>query len=302
MPLSSKLHNDELLSAVSVKYQNVGYIADKVFPEVPVVKTSDKYRIYARNFRLPQTKVANKGLSNEHQFDVSTATYNLQKHGLRDLISDDEEDNYDQASLRRDTTEELTDKILLRKEKSIADLFTSTNWSLGVSLAATAAWSSNSTASNPIPLMDTAATTILNNSGFLRNFAIIPHVSKVNAKNHTSIADRVKYTSAEITDNTLKGLFDLQELLVPTAQIDTAAEGIADSIGDVWPDIVFVGYKPPRASPKAPSCGYTFTKKGKFYVTRYREEGREGEWIDVKSHYDQKIVASLTGYLIKDVV
>jgi len=299
MPRQSNLHVDRLLSQISVKYRNTECIATEVFPIVPVNKESDLYRIYTRNFRIPYTKRANKGLSREHQFEVSTASYFLEKHALKDYISDDDMMNYDNADLRLDTTEELTDKIDQRMEKSVADLFTSTNWSLGVSLTSAQQWSANTTASNPIPLMDTATTTILHNSGYRSNFSIIPRDAFVAAKNHVSLLDRTKYTSREMTPAIMEGLFDVGKILIPNAIHDTSAEGQTESIAPLWGDNVFVGYRAPRPSPKLPSAGYIF-QRNKPAVKRWRVEERESEAIEVNKQYQAKIVASLTGYLIRD--
>jgi hypothetical protein len=302
MPLRNQLHVDQLLSNISVKYFNADYIADQVFGKLPVKKDSDLYRTYARNFRLPETKRAIKGKSREHSFDVSTASYVLEKHGLKDYVADDEAENYDLADLRADTTEELTDVILRRKEKSCADLFTSANWSLNVSLAAANAWSANTTVSNPIPLFDTAASTINANSGFLPNFGIIPRNSFVAAKNHVSVLDRVKYTSKEMNKEIMAGLFDLEEVLVPNSQVDTSEKGVADSISSLWrQDNVFVGYREKSPSPRKPSCGYTFMKN-KPLVKRWRDEEREADAIEVNMSYQCKIIASLAGYLIIDTL
>lgn len=301
MPSRNQIHVDTLLSQISVKYQNRMFIADQVFPVLPVKKTSDLYRVYDRNFRLPETKRANKAESREHNFEVSTASYNLEKHSLRDLVSDDDADNYDIADLRADTTEELTDKILLRREVHVASLFTSTSWSQNVSLTSAQQWSLDTVTSNPIPVMDTAAATVLEQSGFAHNFSIIPHRAMIAVKNHSSIIERIKYTSINITEQMLAGLLDTPNLLVPKAVIDSSAEGVAASIAPIWGDNAFVGYKSPRPSPLKPSAGYIF-QKTRPMVKRWREEAREGEMIEVTQHYQAKVVASLAGYLIKDLL
>lgn len=301
MPFRNQIHVDQLLSSISVKYRNTMFIADQVFPVLPVKKTSDLYRVYDRNFRLPETKRANKAESNEHNFQVSTSSYNLEKHSLKDLVSDDDADNYDIADLRADTTEELTDKILLRREVHVASLFTSTSWSQNVSLASGQQWSSDTTTSNPIPVFDTAAVTVLENSGVAHNYAIIPKRGMIAIKNHSSIIDRIKYTSRDITEAMIAGLLDVPNLLVPKAVLDSAAEGVTSSIAPIWGDNAFVGYKPDRASPLKPSAGYIF-QKTRPMVKRWREEAREGEFIEVTQHYQARVIASLAGYLIKDVL
>lgn len=301
MPKANQMHVDKLLGNVSVKYKNAEYIADQVFPKVPVKTDSDVYRVYARNFRVPETKRANKGLAKEHEFDVSTAGYQLQNHALKDYISDDDKDNYDQASLEQDTVEELTDTIDRRKELSVAQLFTTTSWSLNVSLAATAAFNLDTTVSNPIPIFDTASTTMLGESGFMPNYGILPRAGMIGCKNHQSVHDRLKYTTSEIDAVKLAALFGVPQLLIPTAQYDSAAKGATSVIAPIWGDSAFLGYKPERPSLKRPSAGYTFEKAAP-RVKRWRDEERESDGIKVEIKYVPKVVASLAGYLIKDIV
>ena len=298
-PIQRTAHIDQLLSSLSVKYRNEEYIADQVFPTVMVKKQSDLYRVHSRNFRLPETLAHSSGLAREHQFEVSSSSYVLQNHKLKDYISDDEQDNFDLSDLRAETTEELMDVILRRKEKAVADLFTTTSWSQNVSLAA--AWSSNTVTTNPIPTMDTAATTIIHNSGKKPNYMILPRAGFVSAKNHVSLLDRTKYTSKEMTAGIMAGLFDVEQVLVPVSSIDSSAEGAADSVGSLWgSDIAFLGFKPARPAMRTPSAGYVF-QKATPTVRRWREEEREADAIEVRLKFVPKVVASLAGYLVKGV-
>jgi hypothetical protein len=299
MPFRNQIHVDQLLSRVSVKYRNEMYIAMQVFPELQVKKDSDLYRIYDRNFRLPQTKRANRAAARWHNFEVSTGTYNLEEHALKDLVSDRDAANYDLANLRAETTEELTDKIMLRMEKHVADLFTSTSWSQNVSLSAAQQFSLDTTTSNPVPIFDTGTTVVIENSGFMPNMSIIPHRTMLDIKNHSSIIERIKYTSIQITENMLAGLLGVQNLLVPKAVLDTAAEGVTASISPVWGDNAFIGYRAPSPSPLKPSCGYVF-RSSRPLVKRWRDEELAGEKIEAGMRYQAKVVASLAGYLIKD--
>lgn len=299
MPLKNQLHIDKLLSNISVKYTNQEYIADKVFPTVPVVEDSNKFRIYVKNVKLPETKRAPKAVAREHNFEVTTSGYLLEEHALKSYVGDEEADNYDIADLRSDATEELTDVIMRRREKMVSDLFTSTSWSLGVSLASGAAFSDNTTTSNPIPIFDTGTSVIIQNSGYQPNFGILPRAGFVSAKNHISVLDRVKYTSKEMTASMLAALFGLPELLIPLTMIDTAALGVAESLSALYAH-AFIGYKPPSASPFKPSCGYIF-EKNLPRVRRWRDEERKAEAVEVQMKLQPKVVASLTGYLIKGI-
>lgn len=309
MPTKLQLHVDQQLSNISIKYKNDNYIASEMFPEVPVKKDSDLYRIYDRDFRLPETIRSPKGVAREASFNVTTGQYILAQHSLKDYVSDRDAENYDVTDLRADTTEFLTDKILLRMESDVAQLFinqtssgnTNTSWSLKHSLSTAQQWNSDTVTSNPIPQMDTAATVVLENSGQVANYAMLPHRCLIAAKNHVSVIDRIKYTSADITPAMIAGLFDVPQLLVGKAVVDTAAEGITASISPVWGDNVFMGYKPAKASPMAPSAGYIFRNNIPM-VKRWRAEERQSEAIEVNLHYQAKVVASLAGYLLQDVL
>lgn len=309
MPLKNQLHVDQLLSNISVKYKNANYIASEMFPEVPVKKDSDLYRVYDRDFRLPETIRSNKGVAREASFNVTTSSYILAQHSLKDYVSDRDAENYDISDLRADTVEYLTDKIMLRMEYEVAQLFvnqtstgnTNASWSLAVSLSSAQQWSLDTVTSNPIPQMDTAATVVLENSGQVVNYAMLPHRCLIAAKNHTSVIDRIKYTSADITPAMIAGLFDVPQLLVGKAVYDTAQEGLTASITPLWGDNVFVGYKPAKASPMAPSAGYIF-KNNLPMTKRWRVEERQSEAIEVNVHFQAKVVSSLSGYLLKDVL
>lgn len=301
--LANQVHVDKLLGNISVKYKPQGFIAQDVAPQVTVKETSNFFRVYDRNFRVPETKRANRAESREHNFDVSTASYNLTRHSLKSFVSDTDADNYDLADLRSETTEELTEKILMRHELDTAALFTKTSWSLTVSLAAGATFADNTTTSNPIPIFQTAASTVIANSGMKPNFGILPRAGKIACINHVSVLDRLKYTSAEVDLGKLAALFDLPGgLLSPETAYDTSALGTTQSISSIWDaENAFVGYKPDAPGPLKPSSLYTF-KKALPLVKRWRDEARESEVIEVNMEYEVRVVASLSGYLICNIV
>ena len=304
MPFSSQLHTDKLLSNIAVKYRPADKIIMDLIPALPVKKDSDLYRIYTRNFRIPETERSSRGLAHERQFQVTTSTYQLRHHALKDYVSAEDKENFDAGDLRADTTEDLMDTVMQRMELVGSNLFTTTSWSQNVSLAAANAWNANTTLSDPIPIWDTGATTIIHNSGKMPNKAAIGRDAFVAMKNHVSILDRVKYTSSELTKVKLQGLIDVQKLLCALASQDTSAEGQADVIAQMWGDVAFLGFLPDSVSRSKPSAAVMF-KKNRPSVRRWNEPSRGpngSEAIEVNESFDIKVVASLCGYLIKDVV
>lgn len=301
MPLQNQLHVDTLLSNVSIKYTNNDYVAMKLFPEVQVKKSSDIYRVYDRNFKLPETRRAVRAVAREYSFDVSTATYQLEWHSLKEYVADRDAENYDMADLRAETTEFLTDKIQLRLEKSVLDLFTTTGWSLNVSLAAGAAWNANTTTSNPVPVVDTGASTVILNSGKKPNVGILNREAFVAVKNHTSVLDRTKYTSMDMDEEIIGALFGLDEFYVSNMSTDTANLGVAASVAALLGDVMWLGWKPARPGILTPSAGYIF-RNARPMTKRWRDEERESDAIEVNMEYAAKVVSSLCGYLIKDII
>jgi hypothetical protein len=301
MPLNSTLHVDELLSQVSVSYEPQGLIGFRIFPIVPVKTDTNLFRVYERNWRIPETRRANKAIAREHDFAISTSSYSLKKHALKSYISDDDKDNYDISDLRADTTKNLTQAIALRMEKDVADIFTTTSWSQNISLGASGQWDTNTTTTNPIPVMDTAVSTVLKQSGYMPNFAWIPRDAFVAAKNHVSILDRIKYTSREMTEGMLAALFGINDLMLANAMYDSSDEGRTSTVAAIWPKHAFVGYKPGSAGPLQPSSGYIF-QKATPAVKRWYVDEREAEAIEVTKKYDVKVVASLSGCLITSIL
>lgn len=302
-PIRSQLHVDQLLSNLAVKYSNNNIIHDKVAPMVPVRKQSDLYRTYTRNWQIPETSRAIGGLANEHVFDVGTASYSLLKHALKAYVADTAAENYDITDLRADLTMDLVEKIMMKKELDCAALFTSTSWSLGTSLAAADTWVTGT--ARPIDLFDTAAATVVGNSGVMPNFGIIPLDSYNALKNHTTVVDRVKYTSRELSPAILGGLLGISELLVPNMYYDSGLYGASAASGavqSVWKsDFAFLGYKPSSPGFFQLSSVYRF-ERNKPMVRRWREEEREADAIEVDVEYSFKVVASLTGYYINNTI
>jgi hypothetical protein len=304
VPLKSQLHVDQLLSNVAVKYTNERFIHDKVFPTVSVKKTSDIYRTFNRNWVIPETNRAVGGLAKEHLFEIGTANYSLEKHALKSFVADTAADNYDITDLRADVTMELVEKIMMRKEVSCAANFqTTSSWSLNASLGGDDSWLT--TLAAPISLFDTAVAAVVSNSGVRPNFGIVPMASYNALKNHTTVVDRVKYTSRELSPGIVGALIGIGEILTPDMYYDSGLYGASaatGAIGSIWrEDMAFIGYKPGAAGFYQLSSGYCF-QKAKPMVRRWREEEREADAIEVDVEYSFKIVASLTGYFMGDTI
>ena len=310
MPLlPEQAHRDRALENVSLQYKPMGLIADLVAPKVQVKRESDFYYVYSRDtMSIPETLRAMNAESNQASWSMSTSTYTLAEHSLHDYVSDRQKDNTDSPiNLEADTVEIVTGKILLRREKDLASVVQDiTNWGTGVSMSASMQWSSNTTTTNPIVLIDSLSSLILQNSGTKPNRLILTDPQFKAAKEHTSIVDRIKFTSPDsVTPDMLARLLGLEKILIAEGIENTAKEGIADSMSFIWTDSAFLYYVPSSPGLKTPSALYTFWKDGysvPFKVERWRESKRTADAFQVSAMFQHKPVATACAAYLLNLV
>lgn len=307
MPLPTQIHRDKALENISIAYMPAAFIADQLIPEVRVQHESDLYYVFSTDhLKLDETVRANGAEANRVTFNMSYSSYFLREHALKDIVTDRDRANADTA-IRPDidATENLTNKILLRKEYDAANLlFDKTNFSNNASLTSTMAFTQDTTLSNPIVQIDSATSKIISSCGMVPNKMIINHDTYVGLKNHQSIVDRVKYTSADsITESMLAKMFTLSQLLVGRAIQDTADVLDTTTMSYIWSNCCMLCYMEPSPGLKKPSAAYKFQSVAKgapYTVKKWREEELDGDYIEVGTMYQYKAVATQCAYLIVD--
>ncbi len=305
MPLSSQIHRDAALEDISVAYKPEGLIADVVFPKVMVQHLSDVYYVYSRDtMAVPETIRAKGAESNQATWNISTSSYALTEHSLHDDVYDIDRDNADPAiNLDVDASEITTQKILLRRELDCAAIAQDKNsFSNQASLTSTLAWSANTTLSNPITQVDSATSVIIRESGKSPNIAVINLATFQSAKEHISITDRVKYTSADsVTEGMLAKLFNLDQVVVGKAAYNAAQENLTDSMTVIWTNAAFIAYVEKSPGLKKASAGYTLWQKdagAPYVVKKWREDKLSADRVEVTAKYQHKPVATACAYLI----
>lgn len=303
----SQIHTNRALENISVAYMPQGLVAQDLSPIVPVEHESDIYYVYSKdNLRIPHTIWADGDVVNRSVWNLSTATYSLTRHGLDDLVTDRQRSNADKAIKPEiDTTEALTGQIKLRWEFDLFSIInTLANWANRTSLSSTQAFSQNTTLSNPITFVDSATTSIRRRSGMKANTIVVSDTTFKNMKEHTSITDRIKFTSSDsVTPTLLAKLFNVDKLLVSQAVRNSGEEGLSDSLADLATDTAGIFYIERNPGLKKPSAFYSFVKEGSsapFRVRQYRDDPREGDVIEVSTFYQHKVVSSDCAYIIND--
>jgi hypothetical protein len=324
-PTQSDLHVNVPLTNVSVAYMQSAssYIADKVFPPVPVNKQSDLYWRYSKSDwrrtdvkrRAPGTETAGVG------WNMNTGNYFCHVYGVHKDIADQERANSDsEFNLDRDATEFITNQHLLQRDVAWSQAYFQTGvWSTqftGVDTAPTSgqfmAWDQASSD----PVGDVARMFILFRqlTGFAPNVGVLGAYVMAALKQHPDIIDRIKYTQRGIvTEDLIATLFDIDELYVnystqsvgpqmPDA-VEQDAAATFNFIGN--PTAVLFAYAPSAPSLLTPSAGYTFTWRGYLggnakgiRVKRFRMENLASDRIEAEQTYDMQVVCPDMGMFL----
>lgn len=314
-PTGSDLHVNRPLTNISIAYlqSTSEFIADQVFPPVPVDKRSDLYYTYAKGAwfkseaqeRAPATESVGSG------WDVSSASYMCRVYAVHKDVSDQDRAAQDAPTfdLDRDATEFVTRDLLMKKEQLfIAKYFGTSLWGntdqTGVSGTPSAnqfkQW--NDSASTPIEDITAQRISIAEKTGYRPNVLVIgPRVFE-KWKNHGEFTDRIKYTQTGIvTTDLIAATMDLDRVLIPYVVQNTAAEGATDAFSFAFGKAALLVYAAPSPSLLQPSGGYTFTWNGFLgaqagtRIKRFRMEELEADRVEGEMAFDQKLVASDLG-------
>lgn len=301
-PTSQQVHIDQPLTNISIAYTPGDFIAPMVFPLVPVQKQSDKYFIYTKadwmrreaGVRAPGTR-ARRG-----DYGLSTAQYVCVERAIAKGVPDEVQQNAD-APLRplEDASRWCTNQLLLETESTVAaDVFGAT-WSS--SATPSPLWSNDT--STPLADVETARDTVVKAIGREANTAVVGRGLWRYLKQHPDIVERIKYTAgptspAIVTVQAVAALFELNKLLIGIAINDTAAEGATSTLAYIWGNHMFVGYISSGPSLLEPSAGYVFTWQNR-QASRFREDQERQDVVEVRMSWDDKVVATDAGYLVK---
>lgn len=312
-PASQSVHVDQVLTNISVAYLQgqEGFVADRVFPTIPVAHKSDKYLIYTKNdwFRDEAQLRSSGAESVGSGYNISDTTYSADRYAIHKDIPDDVATNADDGiDLERDATQFVTQRLMLRREiKWASDAFASSVW--GTDLTPSNLWSDFAT-SDPLGDVAVGKRTVLSTTGFLPNTWVLGYEVWEKLEHHPDIVDRIKYTSnGVVTEATLAGLFGINRILIATAIKATNLEGETAAYSFVNGKHALLAYVNPAPSRLAPSAGYTFSWRGvsgglgaDIAIKSFRMEHLEVQRVEGAIALDNKIVAADLGYFFSSVV
>ena len=327
-PTQSDLHVNVPLTNVSVAYvqKAENYIADKIFPRVPVAHQSNMYYRYSKSDwrrtdvqrRAPGTESVGIG------WNVDTDSYFCHVYAVHKDIDDQVRANADSTfKLDADATAFVTNQLLLKRDLDWAAAFFKEGvWANDKELVTTGTDASmlrwDLSTSDPIKFFADLQIEQIKETGFKLNTAVLGANVMAAIKNHPAIIDRIKYTQKGIvTEDLLSTLFGVDKLYTSYATVasgpsipDARAQDTAATNGFVCdPNGVLLVHTTNSPSLMTPTAGYTFTWNGYLggnsqgiRMSLFRQERIRSDRIEGEMTYDQKVVCSDMGVFVKNVV
>uniref|UniRef100_A0A6M3LYG1 Putative capsid protein n=1 Tax=viral metagenome TaxID=1070528 RepID=A0A6M3LYG1_9ZZZZ len=297
----NQVHVDAALSNISVMFKNAAFVAEQVLPVLQVQKESDKFYKYNKQdaFKLPDTIRADGAEANEASLAISTDNYAVVEHALKDIVTDRVRANAD-AAIKPDIdiTEWLTNLIMLRLEKEMATLLTSTtNITNNTTLSGTSQWSDYDN-STPLSDIKTAKASVRQNTGREANTITLGGDVAETLSLHPEIKDLRKRVDASLlTDAGLPPKILGLKVVEAKAVEDQAYAGKTASLGYVFGKNALVSFTDPNAGLRSLTLGRIIRAKSRS-VRQWRDEGRRGTVIEVSDMFVAKLIAEECGYLI----
>lgn len=275
MPTMQTAHIDRALTNISVAYLQdaSAFIADKVFPIVPVKRQSDVYYQYSKaDFMRDEMQLRGAGTESAGgDYGVEAQDpYYCRKHAFHKDVTPEERANYDEPlNADRDATDFVSQKMLIRREMQWANNFFKPGvW--GTEYTGKAASPStdeflqwDQVTSDPIKDITNAGVSMAGATGYRPNTLVLSPKAFNALKNHEDILDRIKYTQRGIvTEDLLATLFGVDRVFVAWSVVNSAAKGADASVDFIYGKHALLCYSNPAPALRKPSAGYIFAWTG----------------------------------------
>lgn len=322
-PTQSDLHVNQPLTNVSVAYlqSSTAYIADRVFPRVPVQKQSDMYWRMSKSDwrrtdvqkRAPGTESA--GTHYLHDTDQYYAHVYAVHRDIDDQIRANADSNF---KLDKESTEFITNQMLLQRDVDWNNKFFKTGiWETEYT-GTTDFTKWDDAASDPIGDVDKWIIAFRQLTGYAPNVMVLGANVMSALKQHPDIIDRIKYTQRGIVSEDLVAtLFNIPRLYTSYATMtdvakmnDARAQDAAANYAFITPTnnclLLHVTQAPGLLTPTA---GYIFTWTGYLSgnsqgirIKRFRQEAIASDRIEAEMTYDMKVICKDLGIHVADAV
>ncbi len=299
---------DEARTEIAVAYRNAQYLADWVFPRVPVNLLTYKYMDYplAESFTIPETRIGRRSAPNMVHFTASEQTSSCVDYALSDVVPHDDIRNAPRGADPVDRSVMLlSDLIALDRERRVAGLaFDASEFGNENKLALSGESQWSHADADPIRAIEDAKysmlmmpTKLLFGPDVWRSVSTHPRVLK--AVNRSS-GDSGVATPAQVGD-----ILQL-EVRVGLAWATSSKPGQPPTLARLWGKKALMFHDSPNAGLAGPPT-FGVTAQYGDRVTRVGHEDklgglRGGTGLIVGESVDERIIASRAGYLFDAAV
>jgi hypothetical protein len=328
-PTLSQVHVAAPLTNIAVAYMqdNSHYIADKIFPIVPVEYQSDLYYKWSKDdFFRDEAQLRADGMESAGSgLTLTTDSYAALVWALHKDIGDQMRRNADPAvDIEVAVTRALMQKLLIRRDRQFASKYLATSiWGTDITGVASAPSASQviqwSDGANSDPFSDVAAgqTAILQNTGQEANVLTLGYPVYQSLRKHPLVVDRIKYTmqadAKAITPELLAAAFDVERVVVAKAAYNSANEGATGSYSFAVGKVALLCHAAPEPGLMVPSAGYIFGWAGlegnnadgiSAWSEPVPNRGKPGSTVrcEAEMAFDMKVVGSDLGYFFTSIV
>lgn len=329
-PTFSQVHIAAALTMIATAYiqDETSYVADKIFPNVPVNHQADKYFIFRKGdfFRDQAQKRADATESAGGGFNLDQGSYSADVWAFHKDVGDQVRRNADPSvDIDVATTKFIMQTLLIRRDRQFASKYLTTGvWGTDITGIASAPsatqaiyWNDDANG-DPFTDIATAQTTILQNTGMMPNVLLLAWPVYQALRKHPLVIDRIKYTmgaeAKAITPALLAAAFDVEEVVVSKAVYNSAIEATTDnaSMAFIASKSALLVYRPAAPGLMIPSAGYTFSWSGLaegFNTMGVRILQIPMPWLgantirtDGEMAFDMQVIGSDLGYYFSNIV
>lgn len=284
-PTLGQVHIQAALTQIATAYiqDEAFYVADKVFPAVPVEFQADKYFVFSKDdfYRDEAQQRADATESAGGGFNLGTNSYSAEVWAYHKDLGGQTRRNADPAvNMDVACTKFCMQKLLIRRDRFFVGAYIKNGlWATDVTGTAggtpgssTPAFWNDDANGDPYTDIATGQTTILQNTGFEANGLLISYPVYQALRKHPLVIDRIKYTTradaSRITPELLASSFDVDRLIVSKAVYNTTQEIATDTSGSIG-TYSFIASKDallfhaaPAPGIMIPTAGYIFPWAG----------------------------------------
>jgi len=302
---------DNVLSNALIGYSNQDYpLQSRVFPTISSPKRKGSYWIFGKEAFADEAElVGSTGESPRLTRTLTEGTFTLVPYGAAVEASWDIADEAGPIINNNMTyAEYCLKKIMLKLERTIGTALTTTgNWTTTAAVAAGSEWDTES-GGDPMAVFETAGQAIYALIGIpIEDLTIVmPWKVARCLRTHPQLRDYLKYLNGTapsiVTEEMMASIFGYKQVIVSTAQRNTALKGLTVVLDGLMSDSVWVGYVTESPALMLPNAGYSIQLEGEKIIRTYTEDKNRRDVIDAVKHLCVEVSAADAGYVITNAM